>query len=706
MKNDNFYKILRIVCLILAIVCMALSLFKKAKAEEMEYKYNDYFTSIFKEYSNYNEIAPSWNICKQYCNDFKIIYYDTVESNDGVYIFSSSGCSFCTSGEYSTSNITNNGKYEFTVSREYYLKMAIFDDVSDIFNYDNKNCVGMIFICRQNNISVQLAYINSYSATSVYIIDYGNYNCYRGQILFHNLINKGNMAYVNNIYRIKQYDTIFCTYYGSYSNYVKNTKQDTVLDVPDPIINNTEGFDVYKYGSSGSERLVCDFSNCISISNAVGNSSNIQIEIDIDGIDQTFNFDSTSTYYDYSVPSNRAIYSFPFSVFGINNETISAKLKGVNIENITSSPGGTELRNIFWITPLTLVGSDYEDLEPEIIPKEQMPDFDYYDNPTTQTSYNGTMNRWLTSAYSSFDYSLFTRWNFSPKYLVIGVEPYNASQALKDSLADFIRAIGNLEFGNALAEAITVGQGKTLQEQITEYLNDHLYITDLYDIIVFGYLPSENGTMQYYIYTTDSYNNHLNNSLMYDLLQAVSDDGKAIEKTYDYLYDRLNDFEDKTLTKLNELVGLQELENGFISSLQSILNQILNALLNLNIEFPEADYTDILEKLDTIIDNQDTSDINDDWYQNYREWLYGINENDSYMSPHEYFNNIFGTLKTTFDSFTNNISFNAYLLKVEDLINHISGSTSDNLTIYLRDGIGDPGFNINNNYMYTVGGKP
>lgn len=724
MKNDNFYKTLRIVCLILAIVCMALSLFKKAKAAEHEYIddyfWNNYFLTDLQTYnvdlSSYNSylsIIKDQSTAALRYEDSTTIQYRFLRLPDyaGYYMqgLSWSGGAFRLNDPSSTS-------YNPCILQNH--ELAFYNGLPNNFTFGVSINIG-----KNGQVQFRLAYTSrstkdSQMNRSGHIIPINESIEINSNIVasVSETVNTNNLI---NGSTNTQHPEI---YYSSYENWIStglivygdllvmsryNDGYPAIINenYVTPPSTNTEGFDVYKYGTSGSERLVCDFTDCISISFAVGNSSNISLTLEIDNIESTINFDSTSEYYQYDVERHEAKYSFPYSTLGITAETVNAKLINVNIENITSSPGGSTRKNIVWVTPILLYGSDYEDLEPEHISKDTLPDYEKFDDPATQTSYNLTTNRWLTSASSTFDYSLFTRWNFSPKYLIIGVEPYGASQALKDSLVGFLRSIANLEFGNALDIALEVGQGKTVQDQITEFINENLYITDLYDILVFGYLPSENGTMQYYIYTTDSYNNHLNNSLMYDLLQAISDDGKALDTLYNYLYDRLDDFEEKSLNKFNEMVGLGEVENDLLTKIYNRLKSILDAILNLNIEIPEADYTDILSKLDTIIDNQDTSDINDDWYQNYREWLYGINENDNYLSPHEYFYNIFGTLKTTFDSFTNNISFNAYLLKVEDFINHISGSTTDNLTIYLRDGIGDPGFNINNNYMYTVGGS-
>ena len=330
-----------------------------------------------------------------------------------------------------------------------------------------------------------------------------------------------------------------------------------------------------------------------------------------------------------------------------------------------------------------------------------MPDFDKFDDEVTQTNYNGTINRWLTSGNSSFDYSLYTRWNFEPKYYIIPVIYYGASQAAIDAL----KAALNLDFGQAVDDVISIAQGITVQDQIQEFMQENYYLNDLYDILVFAYQGSSGGDTVYYIFTTDSYNNHLSNSFIYDVLQAIYDDGKAIEKTYNYLYDRLDDFEDKSLTKLNEMVGLQELENGFISSLQSILQQILNALLNLNIDIPEADYSSITSRLDQIISNQGSGNINSDWYQNYRSWLYGKDSTDNIISPHEFFIEIFDPIKNTYDAFVNNNSIAGYITDMDLFVEYLSGKFDDNLSIYFKDGIGSTQFDINDNTMLTAGGS-
>ena len=713
MKNDNFYKTLRILCLILAIVCMALSLIKKANAEDIDQSLVErYFSDQFLQANNINDVSILNSLVES-----GFIYFIEIKYNDNIDIY------WITKGKIACPldfNISDQVIYDVSLYKHFGSNETYYNAIdgrSLASSVGQGNAFGYYVVYDHYNKMIlscsSMVYSTGYDGT---IADYngtGYNNFVQDGTVYYNATRTSNGYYYVNVSfankNINSTDTkanYHNYWFKRYSNSGNVLILDNYFDLNEYYPStNTDGFDVYKYGSENNQRLVCDFTNCISISSAVGNSSTISLILNIDSVETTFNFDSSSEYYYYGPLGNEAArYSFPFSVLGITANTINARLISVNVINTTSHVGGSYNKSIWWVTPITLVGSNYEDETASVISKDTLPNYDHFDDPATQQSYKETTNRWLTSTYNTLPLSLFNRWNFEVKYKVIPVYQEGLGSAALNAFLTAITQTLNLQFGDVVETAIELYNGHSIYEIIDDILLNNNY-AEYYDLIAFCYQDANGSYPVYYIYTTDSYNNHLTNSYLYDIMQTIYDDGKALDSIYNYLYDRLDDFEIKSLNKMNEAVGLGEIENNLLEKIRKLLEQILAAILNLDLEVPEADFTDILSKLDTIIDNQDSSDINDDWYQNYREWLYGINENDSYLSPHEYFNNIFGTLKTTFDSFTNNISFNAYLLKVEDFINHISGTTTDNLTIYLRDGIGDPGFNINNNYMYTVGGS-
>lgn len=710
MRNDSFYKTLRIVCLILAIVCMALSLFKKAKADTIPNYMQDIYSVYIDECTNIsNELKQD---VKNYINTFEYSFVGEFYNNGSLYEriiyltnYEDMGfCSWygwngygntyfngtrCSNSRWNDGGVTlpnNVGKSSATFSAI----VILYNNSSSISLYCNKFTPNDIE--QKSSYGLYLYYNHSYSRAINNIPYYSDYSTPYNYASQNNQSNVKCLLYAG----ADDFKYFYSSEYDRFSGITALKNLSNIEYFEAPPSTNTDGFEVYKYGSSGAERLVCDFSSCISISQAVGNSSTIQINIIIDGVDHTFNFDSTSSYYDYSVPSSRAVYSFPLTVFGINSNTISAKLTGVNILNTTSSPGGSSTKNIVWVTPLTLVGSDYENLVPEVIPDAP----DYTLNINNQQYYEDIENK-ITSEWVE-DVTQSDVHNYVDGNTLICA--YQRGYTWTDWWNDWSGFFANVQDLPTYIFDNSPSSTDEFKTKMMDFLKNN-YGSLYFDTVIITWDPRNGELPLIYVWKTNLYQLKNTNSILKDMAEDLNISAFYIKQTYFDIKGRLDDFEDKSLTKLNELVGLQELENGFISSLQSILNQILNALLNLNIDFPEADYSSITSRLDQIISNQGSSNLNGDWYQNYREWLYGINENDSYLSPHEYFNNIFGSLKTTYDSFTKNLSFNAYILKVEDFLNHISGNTSDNLTIYLRDGIGDPGFNINNNYMYTVGGS-
>lgn len=535
------------------------------------------------------------------------------------------------------------------------------------------------------NFTGQSYLYNGWSCTKYNIsrtLLYNNFQSYESQTIYGVFNISNSLKFYNYRPTLGYCDTP----YGFYTGISTGTKG-THIELEHMPDNNTDGFNVYKYGVEGSERLVADFSDLISISQAVGNSSTISINLTINNEEHVVDLDSSSQYYTYSVQRLQALYSIPYDVLGINSSTVKATLNSVTVINTTSSPGGSLSQSFYWLTPILLKGSDYDDVESQPISKENLPDYDKFDDPTVQTSYNETTNRWLTNYNTSFDYSLFTRWNFSPKYVFIGLHQHDASSAVILALKNILNG---LHFGDAIQDLIDIGTW-TVQEAIINYLNDNLYLTDLYDIIVFTYQVDEN-TTHYYIYTTDSYNNHLNNSLMYDLMQTIYDDGKAIETLYDYLYDRLNDFEDKSLTKFNEMVGLDEIRNDFITKIYNRLKEILDAILGLDLTVPDIDLTPIITRLDTVISKIDTGSGSTDFdsaeYKQYVDWLKypKLDGNDNELnSPIMFARSAFDIFSSLFDSFKysddpdgESTGFTSYLDAIKTLIG-ITSETGDNI---------------------------
>ena len=677
MKNDSFYKTLRIVCLILAIVCMALSLFKKVKAEELPEVLQNQIIDILD-----NDLNISIN--QTYLdNCFSCPYCSVYVINNGygdIYYFDF----------YFTKNI--GYLYQRYDGRYYYATSMYFE-----YNWSDRGYIscsseynGDIGTGYRLMIDGQSYYFGSVTANSSNPVNSTNFNIKGLQssysdIYGYNVYSNSTRSYSYNV--LISYGNCYLQHGNTFAVY-----PDTYT--PPPSVN-TEGFEVYKYGSSGSERLVCDFTKCISISNAVGNSSTIQINLTIDGVDQTFNFDSTSSYYDYSVESWRAIYSFPFSVFGINSETISARLTGVDIINITSSPGGSTTKHIVWVTPLTLVGSDYEDLYPEVIPDAP----DYTLNVNNQQYYDYIEDK-ITSSWVE-DVTQSDVHNYVDGNTLICA--YQRGYTWADWWNDWSGFFANVQDIPTYIFDNSPSSTDEFKKKMMDFLKNN-YGSLYFDTVIITWDPRNGELPLIYVWKTHLYQLKNTNSILKDMSEYLNISAFYTKQSYFDIKGRLDDFEDKTLTKLNELVGLQELENGFISSLQSILNQILNALLNLNIEIPEADYSSITSRLDQLISNQGNGNLNNDWYDNYRSWLYGKDSTDNIIFPHEFFIEIFDPIKNTYAAFIDNSNIAGYIADMDLFVEYISGKIDDNLSIYFKDGIGSSSFDINDNNMLTVGG--
>lgn len=712
--GDNTYKKLRIICLLLAIICMVLSLVKRANAENMDpilvdkfYQENIYLASNISQVSVLSNLAQDG-----FCN---FSYFDYTQSGNNYRIYYICKGNVFLPGSVNTSNNSFDPITGWYGDRESYFVGGI-----DRSTWENIGQGNTALYC----VKMQIA-SSSYSIVSCFGMSYSS--GYDGTIanktsnVYYNGNNIGQLSYngprTSNSYSygsVTNPSSISCsniytnqvTYCRSYRNSSDLIKIDNVIDLaalyPD---RNTDGFNIYKYGISGNERLVCDFSrtDITSFSPATAEASTIDLVIDINGTEYNYSFDSNDSFYQYSKNDRIALYSFPFYELGIDENTISAKLISCEVNNTVSSPGGSTTKKAVWVTPLLLVGSDYEDLEPEVIPKETLPDYDKFDDPSTQMDYTLTTNRWLTGTYSYLPLDLFNRWNFEVKYKVIPIVENSTAQNIIDGFVAGLRSALNLNLADVLDTLVTLGQGQDVYDIINEYLENNYY-SEYYDLLAFCYQDAAGSDPVYYIFTSDSYNSHLTNSYLYDIMQTIFDNGKALDATYNYLYDKLNDFEDKTLTKLNENVGLLQITNDWLNNInvnlgliKDILNNILNALRDLNI--PEPDYTIITDKLDDIIavlNNQSSGNINSDSYENYREWLWDINNNDNYMSPHEYAIEVFNDIKGIFswttgsgdpDTGSGLISFARYFI---DFVNGSNPNVNNKYNGNVVNGFYDP----------------
>lgn len=178
----------------------------------------------------------------------------------------------------------------------------------------------------------------------------------------------------------------------------------------------------------------------------------------------------------------------------------------------------------------------------------------------------------------------------------------------------------------------TMPNKAALEEYIASWIKDNQAAL-FYDVVVFDYVQETNTTLThtYYYYTTESGRIRAISNLLADIYQESNQTAVNTAAIYDYMYTRLNDFEDKSLESFNDMVALDRQRNTWLSTISSgvnTLNQtslngfadVVEAINGIDIPVPEpfddsdilGGLSDILDKLDDLIDAVEGHSDNED----------------------------------------------------------------------------------------------
>lgn len=167
----------------------------------------------------------------------------------------------------------------------------------------------------------------------------------------------------------------------------------------------------------------------------------------------------------------------------------------------------------------------------------------------------------------------------------------------------------------AFLEVTSISNSDDFLVFMEDEINNNSY-GDYYDIVCYYYCPdvSSSEVDQFYYYITSSGKLRTVNQTLADIWVECNQTSYNTAAIYDFLYTRLNDFEDKSLEAFNGMIALDRLRNTWLSTLNigiSSLNQtsyngfvdVVNAINNIDIPQPVVfDDSDILDKLDSLID--------------------------------------------------------------------------------------------------------
>ena len=142
---------------------------------------------------------------------------------------------------------------------------------------------------------------------------------------------------------------------------------------------------------------------------------------------------------------------------------------------------------------------------------------------------------------------------------------------------------------------------------------------DYYDIVCYYYCPDAASAEvdQFYYYITSSGKLRTVNQTLADIWVECNQTSYNTYAIYDFMYTRLNDFEDKSLDAFNDIISLDRQRNTWLSTISSgvnTLNQtslngfvdVVEAINNIDIPVPTPfDDSNILTVLGTIISKLD-----------------------------------------------------------------------------------------------------
>lgn len=143
-----------------------------------------------------------------------------------------------------------------------------------------------------------------------------------------------------------------------------------------------------------------------------------------------------------------------------------------------------------------------------------------------------------------------------------------------------------------------ISQTDAAERFIEDSVRDNHY-TQSYDIVVYYWAPDaslgEVDVMYYYL--TEAGRIRGISQIVADIYRDVNQTAYNTYALYDFLYQRLNDFEDKTLASLYEQLGVSKGIQSSVTLANSTLVDILNAINGLDIPAPSVDYTGLLQSI-------------------------------------------------------------------------------------------------------------
>ena len=485
--------------------------------------------------------------------------------------------------------------------------------------------------------------------------------------------------------------------------------------------NSTVGLKVYKQTIHNQSFLYVDFSDLIEYDATYDYQSSVFGNINIDGMIYELDYDNSSPYYHNERNTEKIYYQIPFSSLSLTDPEIEvATLEDLEVDLSVNNHLMENDYTFYWLDRLYLIGSPHDNGGFTPDSSSESPQIIINDNSQTINEYN-------TAIYNSHSADGF---NFYPSQAYFSDANKTGTEKAYDSIQGkftgatiecYIYDDGTVLDGS---NQIFVRESNSIPNEsdatpLMQYLYDNAFglyydviICDIYDyeytdtpthysyyasIVIYGEL--------YYVKNgINSFTFSLKDIIQYD--KACSD---YLYKLYDVSYKKLGSIDTNIAeyfnlegTRIEQIIlGIENI-NNILPDMKDLLKNILDALHDLDIE--PTDTTAIENKLDDIYTRLGNSNLNNDWYAGYRDWLYGETDNNVVDTPHEWFVDKLNDVKSIYDIF-GNTTLHTYYTHMRRLISGITGNDiSLYYNYYFDNGIRDNLFDLHTFSSYNEGG--
>lgn len=745
-----------VVCLILFVV-LFFGGCERAKA--VEFQTPDDIYNYYQLYTNDN----FYNIVEQISSDcsYWSIWYDSISGEAGIVFtpntnfngfFWTANSNFINDFNYSNQPfVQNNDHYSNFMASMYTLYGGDMDFVSygNYVQYWNTYIYSLHF--KNGYIDIYRFWADrsdwhgwqtmSYSA-GYYCV--ANVNRHRE---FYNISNATWNGYTSGHYLDSfRYDYSYSNYDGciGFSRSSDRYGRQIIQNYTPPA--QTEGLKVYKQSIHNQNFLYVDFSDLVSVGAHSSNESDVSIAINIDDTESTFTFDDTSSYYHRDVSSAKIYYQIPFSALSLTGNIDYAYVTNVTVNStVYFQGGGSESETFYYLDRVNLIGRAPAE---NITPPETLPTVDNitgYDSETITNIYELISLANSGTFAPDPDYNLtggltqrvpISQWGDDVSSSVIHLYHFRSTTGF---------AAGTVELGRYYLKfdpsQTSIGDIYTNHVSPWDMVRENNFsgYYDVLELVVHeqdwsgstGNL-SYTDEIRYYYFVSYRYQEKLILLREMDILNYIKYGNDIMSNVYDLEKERLNYISNTlyayTKEALPELVKIYDVLNnidGVLPDLKDILNRILDALLNLQLEQLDAidtklstiitaignqsgeggnaDLTPVLNRLDTLINfNLANGSTQSPGYLRFVNWLREVDSSGNALpdTPVKYVSDTFDIFTTLFKSFPyssdpdgNGVGFSDYAHSVRGLIGITSNDVS-NVPSDFRD--------IANFYYYSI----